>query len=249
VGTALAWNSSQIVRLAETFDGGVRLTKANQVSILVKNRVVRGHIVFRLILVVCLLGCPTSRAATGWTGVATTDGGSPVSNAAVVLHSSAGPTEYRRTTSANGSFTFGEIKPDSYRVTVEASGKTWTATMLLVVKETQLAVDLQLSSQDQSLKLVTQSGQASTDTRRGLRLSSKEVSNLPLNERDFSKLLLLAAGTMTDSNGAANFTQQFSVNGQRGVTAVFAIDGTTSTDPELGGATFSNFNVDAIQEV
>src|SRR5450432_3634026 len=83
----------------------------------------------------------------------------------------------------------------------------------------------------------------------GEHLSSGEVSSLPLNTRDFSKLLLLAAGTMTDTNGAANFTQQFSANGQRGVTSVFAIDGADTSDPELGGATFANFNVDAIQEV
>ena len=83
----------------------------------------------------------------------------------------------------------------------------------------------------------------------GEHLSSGEVSSLPLNERDFSKLLLLAAGTMTDANGAANFTQQFAVNGQRGTATVFAIDGADTTDPEMGGATFSNFNVDAIQEV
>jgi hypothetical protein len=83
----------------------------------------------------------------------------------------------------------------------------------------------------------------------GETLSSAEVSSLPLNTRDFSKLLLLAAGTMTDSNGAANFTQQFAVNGQRGTATVFAMDKADTTDPELGGATFSNFNVDAIQEV
>jgi len=83
----------------------------------------------------------------------------------------------------------------------------------------------------------------------GERLSSKAVSTLPLNKRDFSQLLLLAAGTMTDTNGAANFTQQFAVNGQRGSTTVFAMDGIDTTDPELGGSTFSNFNVDAIQEV
>src|SRR5208282_1522354 len=83
----------------------------------------------------------------------------------------------------------------------------------------------------------------------GKRLSKTEVSSLPLNKRDFSALLLLAAGTMTDTNGAANFTQQFAVNGQRGVTTVFAMDGIDTTDPELGGSTFSNFNVDAIQEV
>jgi hypothetical protein len=91
----------------------------------------------------------------------------------------------------------------------------------------------------------TNAGQASG----GETLSSTEVSSLPLNTRDFSKLLLLAAGTMTDSNGAANFTQQFAVNGQRGTATVFAMDGADTTDPELGGATFSNFNVDAIQEV
>src|ERR1700687_1193390 len=72
---------------------------------------------------------------------------------------------------------------------------------------------------------------------------------MPLNKRDFSQLLLLAAGTQTDTNGAANFTQQFAVNGQRGTAAVFAMDGIDSTDPEMGGATFSNFNVDAIEEI
>ena len=83
----------------------------------------------------------------------------------------------------------------------------------------------------------------------GEELSSRQVAALPLNKRDFSQLLLLAAGTQTDTNGAANFTQQFTVNGQRGITTVFAMDGIDTTDPEMGGATFSNFNVDAIQEI
>jgi hypothetical protein len=83
----------------------------------------------------------------------------------------------------------------------------------------------------------------------GEQLSSKAVSQLPLNKRDFSQLLLLAAGTMTDTNGASNFTAQFAVNGQRGTAAVFAMDGADSTDPEQGGATFTNFNVDAVEEI
>jgi hypothetical protein len=93
------------------------------------------------------------------------------------------------------------------------------------------------------------SGQGAAQASGGEHLSSSEVSSLPLNARDFSKLLLLAAGTMTDTNGAANFTQQFAVNGQRGSATVFATDGFDTTDPEMGGATFSNFNVDGIQEV
>jgi hypothetical protein len=83
----------------------------------------------------------------------------------------------------------------------------------------------------------------------GEQLSSREVSGLPLNKRDFSQLLLLAAGTMTDANGAANYTQQFAINGQRGTATVFAMDGIETTDPEMGGATFSNFNVDAVDEI
>ena len=83
----------------------------------------------------------------------------------------------------------------------------------------------------------------------GEQLSGREVSALPLNKRDFSQLLLLAAGTQTDANGAANFTQQFTMNGQRGTATVFAMDGIDTTDPEMGGATFSNFNVDAIAEI
>ena len=83
----------------------------------------------------------------------------------------------------------------------------------------------------------------------GEELSSQAVSELPLNKRDFSTLLLLAAGTMTDSNGATNFTAQFAINGQRGVEATFAMDGADISDPEMGGATFSNFNVDAVEGI
>ena len=54
---------------------------------------------------------------------------------------------------------------------------------------------------------------------------------------------------MTDTNGTTNFTAQFAVNGQRGVEAVFAMDGADISDPEMGGATFSNFNVDAVEEI
>lgn len=83
----------------------------------------------------------------------------------------------------------------------------------------------------------------------GENLSSKAVSRLPLNGRDFGTLLLLAAGTTTDVNGEDNFTQQFSINGQRGVEAVFAMNGADITDPEMGGSAFPNFNVDAIQDI
>jgi hypothetical protein len=78
---------------------------------------------------------------------------------------------------------------------------------------------------------------------------SEAVSELPLNKRDFSSLLLLAAGTMTDANGATNFTAQFAINGKRGVEATFAMDGADISDPLMGRATLSNFNVDAVEGI
>jgi hypothetical protein len=175
--------------------------------------------------------------------------GKPITGAA----SLSGTREFVATTSASGEFSFPGIPAGTYQLAVSALGKTWIAAAPVVIQaNATLTLFLQLSAPDGEFHVVVMpqaAAQNSPQATGGERLSNAEVSSLPLNERDFSKLLLLAAGTMTDTNGAANFTQQFAVNGQRGTAAVFAMDAAETTDPELGGATFSNFNVDAIQEV
>jgi hypothetical protein len=176
--------------------------------------------------------------------------GNAVGMATVKLVSADRSGEYSASTSSSGQFAFATITAGNYTLTVNAAGKIWTAADSVVIKDgATLTYCLQLAGQGQDVHVVVAQDAASPQASGGEHLSTGEVSSLPLNERDFSKLLLLAAGTMTDTNGAANFTQQFAVNGQRGSAAVFAIDGADTTDPELGGATFSNFNVDAIQEV
>ncbi len=204
-----------------------------------------------LCLMVLLLVVPIAGALSGasWSGVLRDGAGKPVAEATVQLHSSFGGRTYSAEITANGKFAFTGIAAGSYQVSVQTAGKTWRASAAVEIQDAAtLTMALQLSSQ-QELRVVAAGEEVSAQASGGEHLSSKEVSSLPLNVRDFSTLLLLAAGTMTDTNGAANFTQQFAVNGQRGAATVFAIDGFDTTDPELGGATFSNFNVDAIQEV
>ena len=185
-----------------------------------------------------------------WSGVVRDAAGNAVGIATVKLVLADRSGEYAASTSSSGQFVFIAVAAGSYKISVSAAGKIWTAADPVVIKEgATLTESIQLSQQGQELRVVVTQGAANPQASGGEHLSTGEVSSLPLNERDFSKLLLLAAGTMTDTNGAANFTQQFAVNGQRGSAAVFAIDGADTTDPELGGATFSNFNVDAIQEV
>ncbi|HKE09153.1 MAG TPA: TonB-dependent receptor [Candidatus Acidoferrum sp.] len=199
-----------------------------------------------------VLFAPFSFPATNWTGVLRDSAGKPVPSAKIALRTSPAAQTYETTTAENGSFTFTGIAVGTYALTAEAAGKLWIAAQPLVVTEHGApGGDLALSAEGQTL-LVVAPGQGQPEVGKGMggqHLSKEEVSGLPLNTRDFSKLLLLAAGTMTDTNGAANFTQQFAMNGQRGVESVFAMDGAATSDPELGGATFANFNVDAIQEV
>jgi Carboxypeptidase regulatory-like domain len=211
-----------------------------------------GDVVRPLYLIVALVAAPLASAfvAASWSGVLRDYAGKPVSAATIRLHSTATDHDYTATTSGSGNFTFTGIVATNYDLSIEAAGNVWHAATPLIIKEGQtLNTSLQVLSQPAELRLLPASEEATPLASGGERLSSGEVSSLPLNARDFSKLLLLAAGTMTDANGAANFTQQFAVNGQRGNTTVFALDGFDTTDPEMGGATFSNFNVDAIQEV
>ena len=149
-----------------------------------------------------------------------------------------------------GSFRFDALPAGDYNVQVARQGKTANAQELLKLGPGDHLVSSLRIAAGGKLVIATAAAPAeSTKASGGEKLSSRQVSGLPLNKRDFSQLLLLAAGTMTDTNGSANFTQQFAVNGQRGSTAVFAMDGADTTDPELGGATFSNFNVDAVDEI
>jgi hypothetical protein len=163
----------------------------------------------------------------------------------------------------SGAFVFTDLAPGDYVVSVRWQKQRATVKVPVLVHEgEEVTIALEISPDGQLILHQTAASNAGPtganpnpavaagpQSSGGERLSSKEVSSLPLNKRDFSQLLLLAGGTQSDTNGSANFTQQFAVNGQRGTTAVFAMDGIFASDPEYGGATFSNFNVEAIQEI
>jgi hypothetical protein len=190
-----------------------------------------------------------ARPAT-WTGTLYDAASHPVAAATLTLTNVSGGPSYSATTTPAGEFVFPSVAPASYEISIATTATHFkTSTSLTISEGARLTSDLALSTPDGGLVTLQQQNPITPQASGGERLSASKVSSLPLNSRDFSKLLLLAAGTMTDANGAANFTQQFAVNGQRGSTTVFAMDGVDTTDPEMGGATFSNFNVDAIQEV
>lgn len=195
-----------------------------------------------------------------WSGALSDAGGKPLSGAVIELRAASSRLHFRTTTNRQGVFSFSDLPSGRYSVSVHSGDVGVTGRGFISLKAGEkLKANLEISGVRQLMvRFVSpitgpsdangapQTGDVATG---GENLTGRQVSKLPLNGRDFGQLLLLAAGTMTDANGAANFTQQYAVNGQRGVTAVFAMDGIDITDPELGGATFDNFNVDAIQEI
>ena len=177
-----------------------------------------------------------------WQGVLHNAAGAPIPGARVRL---AGTASAEALTGAEGRFRLPPLPAGPYRLTVETNGRTVEYAQSIDLAANAAPVEITLSDRGELFVTVLK-GQAATG---GEQLSNQAVSELPLNGRDFGTLLLLAAGTMTDVNGATNFTAQFAINGQRGVEATFAMDGADISDPEMGGSTFPNFNVDAVERI
>ena len=186
---------------------------------------------------------PRQPAQAVWQGVLHNPAGAPIPAARIRL--TAKSVKAEAITGADGHFQLPGLPAGQYQLTVDTNRSRIEYQQPINLAIGAPAVSITLSERGE-LTVGVLKGQSATG---GEQLSSKEVSELPLNKRDFSTLLLLAAGTMTDSNGATNFTQQFAINGQRGVEATFAMDGADISDPEMGGATFTNFNVDAVESI
>jgi hypothetical protein len=181
-------------------------------------------------------------AAVEWTGSVRDASGRSAAHAEVNLQLAG--KRYSALTADNGAYHFGPLVSGVYHVSVRFEKHVFRLPDALSLPVAGLSRITLLANGSILIEADTRAQASGGET-----LSGTSVAAIPLNKRDFSQLLLLAAGTMTDTNGTTNFTQQFAVNGQRGVEAVFAMDGADTSDPELGGATLSNFNVDAVQEI
>src|SRR5450631_2271121 len=222
-------------------------------------RLVERCLLLGLMVAVSLEAQRSSPSAPAWAGAVRTAAGEPVAGAKVTVFTPGAKKNLTAVTGTDGRFAITDLRLGPNRVSVQLPGRGPTGqvavnitgvTIVLTVSDQNvlsIAANPQTSAGVSNGNPSTTSNAASGTS--GEKLSSQKVNELPLNGRDFSALLLLAAGTMTDVNGQTNFTQQFAINGQRGVEAVFAMDGADVSDPEMGGSTFTNFNVDAIQEL
>jgi hypothetical protein len=147
------------------------------------------------------------------------------------------------TTSADGTYSAPELPIGNYRVTVEISGfKTGVVTGIVVEVSSERRADVTLQPGEVAQRIEV-SGDTlpqveSTSNTLGGIIESKIVTNLPVNGRDYQKLIFLVPGVagspdeISDSPGSYG---SFSVNGARGRSNNFLLDGTDMNDGYRGG--------------
>ncbi|HZQ22326.1 MAG TPA: carboxypeptidase regulatory-like domain-containing protein [Terriglobales bacterium] len=171
-------------------------------------------------------------------GTITDQSGAVVSGAKVTAKNTATGLERTTQTSADGSYSIPELPVGPYTVTVSQSGfQTAVTTNVLVDVAVERRVDAQLKT-GQVSQTVEVSGEAlpeveTTSDTLGSVFTSTEVKNVPVNGRDYQKLIYLSPGVsgspdqITDSPGSFGV---FSMNGARGRSNNFLLDGTDMND-------------------
>lgn len=191
----------------------------------------------------------TSRGTVN--GLVTDQTSAAVSAASVELRSLT--TGVIRTTKCNevGNFRFDAVDLGSYVVVVSATGFQQLQTQPFDVVANQVRtvdVRLEVGEQKSVVQVVAETIQLQVEAPlRGANIDTTRVTQLPVALRNPVALALTVPGVTTNRNGPGVAT--FAVNGARGRSNNFLIDGTENNDISVAGQALQIKNPDAVQEV
>ena len=201
----------------------------------------RTTIVMACAMLAMMLGATSSRAQTfrgSILGTVTDMTGAAVSGATVTIHNVETGIDRITTTSVDGSYLIPELPIGNYNVTVELNGFQKLVTNGVAVDIGAMRrVDVVLKPGQLSQQVVV-SGEnvpvveTSTDTLGGS-FQNTQVEDLPINGRDYTKLLIMVPGTAGEPNGGGDSPGSyglFSSNGSRGRSNNYLLDGTDMND-------------------
>ena len=201
----------------------------------------RTTIVVACAMLAMMLGATSSRAQTfrgSILGTVTDMTGAAVSGATVTIHNVETGIDRITTTSVDGSYLIPELPIGNYNVTVELNGFQKLVTNGVAVDIGAMRrVDVVLKPGQLSQQVVV-SGEnvpvveTSTDTLGGS-FQNTQVEDLPINGRDYTKLLIMVPGTAGEPNGGGDSPGSyglFSSNGSRGRSNNYLLDGTDMND-------------------
>jgi hypothetical protein len=218
---------------------------------------------FAVVLLPCSLLAQSFRGSIR--GKVTDPNGSLVAAAKVSAKSNDTGLVRASVTSAEGTYVLAELPAGIYTVTIEAPGFAPVAQNVVVNIGLDTTADFDLLKVEQRKEniVVTEEAPLVEATRDvlGEVVDQKLVTDLPLNGRDFGKLVALVPGATVEPSGVAAIQSgfgQFSINGNRDRSNNYTVDGTDNNDPffnnsalnqtGIGGAPASLLPIDAIQE-
>jgi hypothetical protein len=192
----------------------------------------------------------TSRGTVA--GTVTDPNGAVVAGAEVTLTSAA--TKLSRTTTTNGEglYRFEAVDPGTYSVGVKATGfgeVVKTGVEVQANQTSDVTAQLTVGGQVETVNVAADAGQLLQVEApvRGGNIDKVKITELPVAGRNPVALALTLPGVSTNRFGFGVGT--FSVNGSRGRSNNFLIDGTENNDISVAGQGFQITNPDAVQEV
>jgi len=229
----------------------------------------RRSAVLLLALVAVLMCCLPSVFAQSYRGLLRGSvhdaGGAALPGASVTARSTSTGQTRSVTSGPDGAYVIPELPAGEYELTGQAAGLSPVTSRVQVAVGADTTADLTLSNVSARKEEITVTAQAPlVDNTRdvlGQVVDEKLVTQLPLNGRDFGKLVALVPGVTVEPSGVAG-TQagfgQFNINGNRDRSNNYTLDGTDNNDPffnnsalnQVGitGAPASLLPIDAIQE-
>ncbi|MGA8868827.1 MAG: TonB-dependent receptor, partial [Candidatus Sulfotelmatobacter sp.] len=196
-------------------------------------------------------------------GSVTDPSGGLVVGAKVVANNDATGQARETTTGSDGAYVLPELPAGEYQLTVTAQGFAPMVLRVVVNVGVDSTADVALHVGEHQQVLVTAEAPLVESTRDvlGEVVDQQLVTELPLNGRDFGKLVALVPGATVEPSGVAAIQSgfgQFSINGNRDRSNNYTVDGTDNNDPffnnsafnqtGIGGAPASLLPIDAIQE-
>ncbi|MGC2399647.1 MAG: carboxypeptidase regulatory-like domain-containing protein [Acidobacteriaceae bacterium] len=174
-----------------------------------------------------------------------------------IINQATGATTRDVTSDAAGTFRALNVPPATYRVKVSASGMQDLARDGVVLDQDQTLglgqLPMTLGQASQTVTVTTATPLIDTATSgNSAVIDQRQVTEQPLNGRDFESLMTTLPGVVTNNNSqfrlVFNQTDDFYVNGMRGTANNFFLDGVINTDVGANDGEYTNLSIDAVGE-
>lgn len=180
--------------------------------------------------------------------------GAAVPNATVVITETATGVTRQTQSNAQGNYTIYPLYPGSYTVSVEQSGFKKTVVNVTLNAKDRRPVDIILEvGAPSEVVTITDEPPLIQESPTGQALvSGNQVVELPLNNRNFIRLLETIPGVSSDLDDEANFgltsVASVSINGMRRNGVNYIVDGASNVDVGSNITLLSTPTVDSIRE-